>query len=292
MRDAIANARRAAEFIAKRQSAEASGPVTLVEVANHCGLSPWHLQRQFKRVMGVSPRQYDDALRLSRLKQGLRRGNGVADATFAAGFGSSSRVYERAGQALGMTPASYAKGGAGAEIAYAIVASPLGKLLVAATKKGLCRVAFGERDQALQEALAGEFPRAASLKRDEAALKSHIQELLRRIGGKEPARHLPVDIRVTAFQQQVFEALRRIPKGKTGTYGSLAAALGKPGAGQAVGQALSANPVAIAIPCHRILRNDGAIGGYAWGAERKQALIAAEQRGASGKVKARKSITG
>ncbi|WP_374377123.1 methylated-DNA--[protein]-cysteine S-methyltransferase [Dongia sp.] len=267
---------RAAAYIEARQENEADGPVTLDELARHCGLSPWHLQRQFKRVMGVSPRDYEESLRLARFKKGLRTGAGVAAATFDAGFGSSSRVYERAGQALGMTPASYASGGKGASIRYALSSSPLGRLLVAATEKGLCRVEMGERDAALEADLRSEFPEADSITRDDAALGTFVGEIVHRMGGKAPRADLPLDIRMTAFQRQVWQALTRIPAGETRTYGEVAAAIGQPTAARAVGNTCGRNPVAIAIPCHRVLRNDGAIGGYAWGAQRKQALIEAE----------------
>ncbi len=281
--------RRAAAYIEKRQEGEADGPVTLEELARHCGLSPWHLQRQFKRVMGVSPRDYEESLRLKRFKKGLRSGAGVAAATFDAGFGSSSRVYERAGAALGMTPASYAAGGKGAAIRYALGPSPLGRLLVAATEKGLCRIEMGSSDKALIDDLAAEFPQAEAIRRDDAALGTYVGEILNRMAGKAPKADLPLDIRMTAFQRQVWQALTRIPPGETRTYGEVAAAIGQPKAARAVGNTCGRNPVAIAIPCHRVLRNDGAIGGYAWGAERKQALINAESasltvhRGSAGK---------
>lgn len=267
---------RTTAYIKARQEDEADGPVTLEELASHCGLSPWHLQRKFKSAMGVSPREYEESLRLERFKKGLRSGAGVAAATFEAGFGSSSRVYERAGAALGMTPASYAEGGKGAEIRYAIGECHLGLVLVAATSRGLCRVELGDDLKALESELREEFPKAKSIHRDDAGLGRYLTEILRRIAGQAPRRDLPLDIRMTAFQRRVWSALTRIPTGETASYGAIARAIGQPGAAQAVGQACGANPVAIAIPCHRALRNDGAIGGYAWGSERKQALITAE----------------
>jgi AraC family transcriptional regulator of adaptative response/methylated-DNA-[protein]-cysteine methyltransferase len=271
-------AKRAAAYIEARIADEAEGPVTLDELARHCGISPWHLQRQFKRALGVSPRQYDDALRMQRLKLNLKRGDGVAAATFEAGFGSSSRVYERAMTALGMTPASYAKGGKGAEIFYAISPCRLGRLLVAATERGLCRVELGANDNALIGDLRDEFPEAEAIGRDDAALGRYVEELLRRIDGAAPHRDLPLDIQATAFQRRVYEELLRIPTGETRSYGEVAAAIGNPKAQRAVGSACANNPVALAIPCHRVLRNDGNLGGYAWGIERKQALISAERR--------------
>jgi AraC family transcriptional regulator of adaptative response/methylated-DNA-[protein]-cysteine methyltransferase len=271
-------AKRAAAYIENRVAEEAEGPVTLDELSRHCGISPWHLQRQFKRALGVSPRQYDDALRMQRLKHSLKRGDGVAAATFEAGFGSSSRVYERAMTALGMTPASYAKGGKGAEIFYAVSPCRLGRLLVAATERGLCRVELGANDNALIEDLRDEFPEARAIGRDDAALGRYVEELLRRIDGAAPHRDIPLDIQATAFQRRVYEELLRIPTGETRSYREVAEAIGQPMAARAVGSACANNPVALAIPCHRVLRNDGNLGGYAWGIERKQALISAERR--------------
>jgi AraC family transcriptional regulator of adaptative response/methylated-DNA-[protein]-cysteine methyltransferase len=273
-------ARRAAAYIENRVAAEAEGPVTLEELAQHCGVSPWHLQRQFKQALGVSPRQYDDALRMKQLKRGLKRGDGVAAATFEAGYGSSSRVYERAMTALGMTPASYAKGGKGAAIFYAISPCGLGKLLVAATARGICRVELGTAEGAMLEDLRHEFPEADSIARDDAALGRFVTELLRRIDGASPREDLPLDIQVTAFQRRVYEELLRIPTGETRSYAEIAEAIGQPSASRAVGNACATNPVALAIPCHRVLRNNGTLGGYAWGIERKQALISAERRAA------------
>ncbi|HVO00793.1 MAG TPA: methylated-DNA--[protein]-cysteine S-methyltransferase [Candidatus Cybelea sp.] len=275
---AAAVAHRAAEYIERRIAAEAEGPVTLEELARHCGVSPWHLQRQFKQTLGVSPRQYDDALRMRQLKRGLKRGDGVAAATFEAGFGSSSRVYERAMAGLGMTPASYAKGGKGAVIFYATSPCRLGTLLVAATTRGLCRVELGNDVKTLLADLHREFPEAEAVERDEEALGRYVTELLRRIDGGSPRRDLPLDIQATAFQRRVYEELLRIPRGETRSYAEVAEAIGQPSAARAVGNVCANNPVALAIPCHRVLRNNGALGGYAWGIERKQALISAEQR--------------
>jgi AraC family transcriptional regulator of adaptative response/methylated-DNA-[protein]-cysteine methyltransferase len=277
---AAANARRAAAYIENRVAAEAEGPVTLEELARHCDVSPWHLQRQFKQALGVSPRQYDDALRIKALKKNLKRGAGVAAATFEAGYGSSSRVYERAMAALGMTPASYAKGGKGAAIFYTVAPCRLGKLLVAATARGLCRVELGNDMGALLEDLHREFPEADSIEREDEALGKYVTELVRRIEGAAPRKDLPLDIQTTAFQRQVYEELLRIPTGETRSYKEVAAAIGHPSAQRAVGTACANNPVALAIPCHRVLRNDGGLGGYAWGIERKQALISAERRAA------------
>jgi AraC family transcriptional regulator of adaptative response/methylated-DNA-[protein]-cysteine methyltransferase len=180
--------------------------------------------------------------------------------------------------ALGMTPASYAKGGKGAAIFYAISPCGLGKLLVAATERGLCRVELGTQDSALLEDLRREFPEAHSIERDDAALGRFVTELLHRIDGAAPREDLPLDIQATAFQRRVYEELLRIPTGETRSYAEIAEAIGQPTASRAVGNACATNPVALAIPCHRVLRNNGTLGGYAWGIERKQALISAERR--------------
>jgi AraC family transcriptional regulator of adaptative response/methylated-DNA-[protein]-cysteine methyltransferase len=259
----------------------ADGPVTLSELGRHCGLSPWHLQRLFKRVMGVTPRQYGDAHRVARLRSGLQQGDGVAAATYDAGFGSSSRVYERADATLGMTPASYARGGEGAHIVYAIAGSPLGRLLVAATAKGICFVSLRDSDGELEAALREEFPAAAEIRRDDAELGAAVAKILRNISGREPHIDLPLDVRATAFQRRVWEELRRIPAGQTRSYAAIARQIGTPSAQRAVGRACATNPVAIVVPCHRILREDGALGGYRWGLERKRALLR-QEAGADG----------
>jgi AraC family transcriptional regulator of adaptative response/methylated-DNA-[protein]-cysteine methyltransferase len=227
--DALAMARRAVAYIEKRVADYPEGPVTLDELSAHCGLSPWHLQRQFKRLTGVTPRQYDDALRLKRLQAGLKSGaGGVAGATFDAGFGSSSRVYERADGALGMTPASYARGGRGARITYGIAACALGLILVAATDRGLCRVELGNEPEALVAGLQAEFPAAADIRRDDGTVALYMGELTRRMAGELPHRALPLDIQATAFQRRVWEELSRIPRGQTRSYGEIAAAIGQP----------------------------------------------------------------
>jgi AraC family transcriptional regulator of adaptative response/methylated-DNA-[protein]-cysteine methyltransferase len=276
---------RACRYIESRMGAAAAddeleadgeGPVTLSELGRHCGMSPWHLQRLFKRVMGVTPRQYGDAHRVARLRSGLQQGDGVAAATYEAGFGSSSRVYERSDAALGMTPASYAKGGLGAHIVYAIAESPLGRLLVAATVRGVCFVSLRDSDDDAETALREEFPAAAEIHRDDDELGAAVAKILRNLAGREPHIDLPLDVRATAFQRRVWEELRRIPEGQTRSYGEIARRIGQPSAHRAVARACATNPVPIVVPCHRVLRGDGAIGGYRWGVERKQALLRRE----------------
>ncbi len=274
-RAALATIERACRYIESRREI-GEGLVRLTELGAHCRMSPWHLQRLFKQVMGVTPRQYADAHRVRRLKDGLQQGESVAGATFDAGYGSSSRIYERAAAELGMTPATYRKGGLGAEIGYAIHPCPLGRLLAAATPKGVCFVGIGEDDRMLESALRGEFPKAAAIRRDEGRLGSAISTILAYLDGAEPHIELPLDIRATAFQRQVWEELRRIPYGETRSYGEIAEQVGAPRAVRAVGRACATNPVALIVPCHRVVREDGSLSGYRWGLARKQALLERE----------------
>ncbi len=279
----IAAVERACRYIEARVdgmdgegSGDDQGVVTLAELGAHCGMSPWHLQRLFTRAMGVSPRQYADAHRLKRFKAGLQQGDGVAAATYDAGYGSSSRVYERAGAALGMTPATYAKGGRGARIRYALTGTPLGQLLVAATERGICFVSLGARRDELEETLRREFPAAEGIERCEPVLASAVRAIVDFIAGREPHINLPLDIRWTAFQRRVWEELRRIPLGETRSYGDIARALGQPNAQRAVGRACATNPVPLIVPCHRVVRGDGDLGGYGLGPERKRKLLERE----------------
>ena len=270
---------RACRYIEARvdgSDVEEAGAVTLAELGSHCGISPWHLQRLFKRVMGVSPRQYADAHRLKRFRAGLQQGDGVAAATYDAGYGSSSRVYERAAAALGMTPATYAKGGRGAVIRYALTKTRLGYLLVAATDRGICFVSLGEKRDELEKRLYREFPAAEDIQHSEPALHSAVQAIVDFIAGKEPHINLPLDIRATAFQRRVWEELRRIPLGETRSYGEIAPTLGQPAAQRAVAQACATNPVPLIVPCHRVVRGDGELGGYRLGTERKRRLLEGE----------------
>jgi AraC family transcriptional regulator of adaptative response/methylated-DNA-[protein]-cysteine methyltransferase len=247
---------------------------TLAALAEWAGLSPFHLQRTFRRVMGITPRQYWDVLRRERLKGALREGVGVAAATYEAGYGSSSRVYERSDNELGMTPAAYARGGAGMRIRYVLAESPFGPLLVAATARGICAVRLGEMDDPAGF-LAAEYP-GAEITADDGRLGQSVVHLLGYLQGDGPNPDLPVDLKATAFQQQVWQALREIPRGETRTYGDVAEAIGRPKAVRAVARACADNPVALVIPCHRVIGRDGTLRGYRWGLERKQALLAAE----------------
>jgi AraC family transcriptional regulator of adaptative response/methylated-DNA-[protein]-cysteine methyltransferase len=268
----VALVRRACAYIDGR----AGERVTLAEIGDHLGVSPWHLQRQFRKVMGVSPRDYADARRSRHFRERLKEGESIAGATYEAGYGSSSRIYEVATQQLGMTPATYARGGAGARIVYDIVDSPLGRLLVAATGAGVCFIGLGQDDEELVEMVEAEFPAAESLTRDEAGVGPSLDALIAYLEGETPHLDLPLDVRATAFQRRVWQELIAIPYGETRTYCEIAEQLGLPGGQRAVGRACATNPVPMIVPCHRVLRQDGALGGYRWGLERKRALLARE----------------
>ena len=252
--------------------------ITLERLAEALSVSPWHLQRVFKKVVGVSPRDYADAKRSEQFRQALKRGSPIAAATYDVGYGSSSRVYERAGWHLGMTPASYAKGGKGAKIHYAVVQSTLGQLLVAATARGICFVCLGEDRDALVAALGAEFPAAEELAENQEEIGPALEVLLDYLDGKTPHLDLPLDVQATAFQRRVWQELMAIPCGETRSYSQIAKALDLPRGQRAVGRACATNPVSLVIPCHRALRADGGLGGYRWGLPRKEALIAMEQK--------------
>jgi AraC family transcriptional regulator, regulatory protein of adaptative response / methylated-DNA-[protein]-cysteine methyltransferase len=268
---AAAAVRKAAAFI----DAHAGERITLAALASETGLSPFHLQRVFRRELGVTPREYQQARRLDRLRVQLRRGETVSRATYDAGFGSPSRVYEQAAR-LGMTPAVYRRGGVGLQIRFAIVPSPLGQLLVATTAKGVCTVSLGGTDAQLERRLRAEFPRAVVDRDDEGSLAKVAGRVVAHIRGDGPAHDLPLDVRGTAFQQQVWRALLAIPYGETRSYADVAAAIGQPTATRAVARACATNPVAVVIPCHRVVRSDGGLGGYAGGVERKERLLVVE----------------
>ncbi|MEM7223411.1 MAG: methylated-DNA--[protein]-cysteine S-methyltransferase [Pseudomonadota bacterium] len=263
---------RACAYIDEREGE----PVTLAELAEVLQVSPWHLQRLFKKTLGVSPRDYADAKRVARFRDELKRGESVAGATYGAGYGSASRVYEQARWQLGMTPASYAKGGKGARIAYGTASTPLGRLLVAATDKGVCFVCLGDDDESLVETLEAEFPAAESVQSDLGTIGPALELVCAYLAGEEPHLDLPLDIRATAFQRRVWQELIAIPAGETRSYGEVARNLGQPQAQRAVANACANNPLPLVIPCHRVVRSDGQIGGYRWGVQRKTALLEAE----------------
>lgn len=256
-------------------------PVTLGTLGRALGISPFHLQRTFKALTGITPRAYADSRRLNSLKAGLREGHSVTRSLYDAGYGSSSRLYERASSQLGMTPARYRKQGSGASIRYTIASTAIGKMLLAATERGICSVRFGDSNQALEAELRGEFPRADIVRADRA-LDAQVKKMHAIIEGKSAAAlpelkpALPLDIQATAFQRRVWEALQAIPRGETKSYRSIAREIGNPKAARAVARACATNPVAVAIPCHRVVREDGTPGGYRWGLARKNKLLALE----------------
>lgn len=252
-------------------------PITLSTLSSELGVSSFHLQRTFKSVMGITPKDYAETSRVNRFKQGVRKGDAITSAIYDAGFGSSSRLYESASAKLGMTPATYGKGGRGAVINYAIVETELGRLLVAATNKGVCSVMLGDSDASLKADLLKEFP-LAEIRLDEKPLRASVSAIVEHLKSKSPHIDLPVDIRATAFQRQVWEALRAIPYGQTHSYSEVAKAIGQETAVRAVARACATNPVALVIPCHRVIREDKSLGGYRWGLERKKKLLEREAR--------------
>ena len=265
--------------------------LTLAALSSTAGISPHQLERAFRRVMGITPRQYADAQRMRHLKSSLRKGDDVTTALYDAGYGSSSRLYERAPSHLGMTPATYRQGGAGMQIHYTIVASPLGRLLVGATSEGISALYLGEADAALESALRKEYPRA-EIRRDTSGSKNlggWVDQILAHLRGKEPQLDLPTDVQATAFQRRVWEELRGIPYGATRTYTEVARSIGRPAAIRAVARACATNPVSVVVPCHRVVRQDGNLAGYRWGLERKQALLEHEMAEKAKKVRATKA---
>jgi len=262
--------------------ASADAPLRLSELARTVGLSASHLQRAFRKRYGVSPAEYAQSRRLRSLKSALRKAPRVTDAIYDAGYGSGSRVYEKAGQLLGMTPASYRRGGAGVALRYTTLKIPLGCLLVAATERGICSVTLGEGEAQLVAELRREFPRAA-IERVDAGRDEWLRAVIERVSAEFGARRAspraplpPVDIHATAFQWRVWHALQRIPRGVRRSYAEIATAIGAPRATRAVANACARNRLAILVPCHRVVRSDGSLGGYRWGIARKRALLARE----------------
>ena len=250
--------------------------ITLSDLSARAGLSPYRLLRAFQRITGITPRQYAAACRLRAVKSGLKKKSNVTFALYDAGYSSSSRLYEHAPALLGMTPATYQRGGAGVSIRYSTVSSPLGRLLVAATPRGICMVSLGDSDSRLKAALKREYPLAEIL-HDSIGFQSWLRAVLSRVEGKTPSGHLPLDVQATAFQRRVWQELLSIPCGATRSYSQVARAIGRPRAVRAVARACAMNPAAVVIPCHRVVRTDAGLGGYRWGLERKKALLQAEK---------------
>jgi AraC family transcriptional regulator of adaptative response/methylated-DNA-[protein]-cysteine methyltransferase len=255
-------------------------PVTLNALSTETGVSPHHLQRTFKSVMGITPRQYAESRRLNQFKSKVKEGSSVTEAMYDAGYGSSRGLYEKSSARLGMTPATYGRGGQGMRIIYTIAACPLGRVLVAATERGVCSVALGDSDSELTTSIFAEYPRASIDSRDTVispSLNVWLSKVLEHLSGKSPRVDLPLDIQATAFQWQVWEELQRIPLGATRSYQEIAKAIGKPKAVRAVASACASNHVALVIPCHRVIREDKSMGGYRWGLKRKEALLQNEK---------------
>jgi AraC family transcriptional regulator of adaptative response/methylated-DNA-[protein]-cysteine methyltransferase len=269
--DAVRRVRQAQHYL----DTHLDETVTLDRLGSAVGLSPYHLQRTFKRHTGMSPRAYASSRRMERMKRGLKAGGTVSRATYDAGYSSPSRAYEHTRQRLGMTPGSYRRGGRGIRIRFTTVETALGSVLVAATDRGLCSVTLGAGATVLETGLRHEFP-AAEMERADGELRAWAGAVVARMAGDE-AERLPLDVRGTAFQWQVWEALQRIPRGTTRSYVDIARALGRPSAARAVARACASNKLAVVIPCHRAVREDGELGGYRWGVERKRELLSAER---------------
>lgn len=249
--------------------------LSLESLAARLNVSPSHLQRTFKQMLGVSPKEFADMQRLNSFKKEVRQTD-VTTAMYESGFGSSRALYEKAAQNLGMTPATYRRGGKNLDINFVTAESSLGKLLVAATERGVCAVAFGDTDEQLEANLASEFP-AAKIQPDEGNLQTHVRAIVEYLDGRRQTLDLPLDLQATAFQLQVWTQLRRIPYGETRSYKEIAGSIGNVKAVRAVARACATNPVALVNPCHRVVGADGALSGYRWGVERKKILLERER---------------
>ncbi len=264
--------RRASAYLATH----ADEAVTLASLARVASLSPHHLQRKFKAIVGLSPREYQAAVRAGRLRSSLRNGRNVTTAIYEAGYGSPSRVYE-APPTGGMSPSRYRSGGAGTRIDFSIVPVPLGFVLIAATGNGVCSVKLGDQPASLEHDLRHEYP-AAEIHRHTQPRSSWVEAIVEHLHGKSASLDLPIDVQATAFQWKVWRALQRIPAGETRAYAEVARTIGKPKAVRAVARACATNPVALVVPCHRVIQTGGGLGGYRWGVERKERLLASEKR--------------
>lgn len=250
--------------------------VTLGALAAQIGLSPYHLQRTFKKVLGISPRQYVEARRLEKMKRSLRNGETVNNALYNAGFSSRSRVYEKVPSRLGVNPGTFRRGGEGLRIEYTIVGSPVGRLLVGATDRGVCSVCIGASDEAVEAALRHDYF-AADIFRNDEGMKKWVHSFIEYFNGQGFPPDLPMDVRATAFQWRVWKEIQSIPYGATASYSDIANNLGSPNAARAVARACATNPVSLLIPCHRVIGKDGSLHGYGWGIKRKQALLSMER---------------
>jgi AraC family transcriptional regulator of adaptative response/methylated-DNA-[protein]-cysteine methyltransferase len=258
-----------------RRIENASEPLSLESLASAVGLSRFHLHRLFREATGVTPKAYAAAHRANRVRKELTQSATVTEAIYAAGFNSNGRFYAKSSKILGMTPRVFREGGPATTIRFAIGECSLGSILVAASEKGICAILMGEDPGALQRELQHRFPRAAFTPAD-AAFETSVAKVVAFVDAPRIGLDLPLDIRGTAFQQRVWQALCEVPLGSTASYTEIAEKIGAPKAVRAVAQACAANAIAVAIPCHRILRNDGGISGYRWGVERKRALLKRE----------------
>ncbi len=262
----------------------AQDPLRLADIAAHAGLSAFHFQRSFKAILGITPAEYHRNCRLQSLKQGLRKPTSITGAIYDAGYGSGSRVYENVDTQLGMTPTEYRTGGSGVSITYASAPCPLGLMMIGATDRGLCFVQFAETEEALLAMLRREYPHAQLTpmrQPHEPQFTAWMAALQRHLAGNEPRLHLPLDLRATAFQWKVWRYLQSIPYGEVQSYGEVAAAIGQPSAVRAVARACASNRTALLIPCHRVIRGTGEMGGYRWGVDRKRTLLDTERAAAS-----------
>ena len=250
--------------------------VNIAALAQKIGVKTDALRRAFRQQAGLTPKELAAALRLKKFKKLLRDGSGITDALYATGYGSSSRVYERSDAQLGMTPATYQKGGNGMKIRYTTAKSSLGEVLVAATERGVSAVYLGDAASKLVSELRDEYPRA-EITAANGAFTQWVEEIVARTEGSAPRRELPLDLQATAFQRRVWQELQRIPRGTTRTYTQIARAMGKPRAVRAVARACATNPVSIVVPCHRVVRADGDLAGYRWGISRKEKLLERER---------------
>ena len=262
---------------AQELAASSEEGLRLAALAANLSTNAGTLRRAFRQVTGLAPRELAEALRVERFKNLLRAGKSITDALYETGYGSSSRVYERSNAQLGMTPATYRKGGKGMKLEYTIAKSPLGKVLVAATERGVSAVYLGDSESKLIGELRSEYP-SAEISTAAGSVQRWVREIVQRIDGMPAQVDLPLDLQATAFQRRVWQELQRIPRGSTRTYSQVARALGKPTAVRAVARACAANPVSIVVPCHRVVREDGSLAGYRWGLERKRALLEKETK--------------
>ena len=254
----------------------ADEPITLQRLAAQVGLSPFHLQRAFTREVGLSPKAYQDAKRMERFTASLKRGETVTNATYEAGFGSSSRLYARVNADLGMTPSAFRSGGRGVTLRYTTVPTAVGRMLVAVTERGIATVSLGDTEAALVTSLHNDYPNAV-LRRDTKGLEKHVYRFLKCLNGSADMDHLPLDVKATVFQRKVWQALQQIPRGQTRSYQEIARAIGQPTAARAVARACATNRIAVAIPCHRAIRGNGNLAGYRWGLHRKKQLLDLER---------------